>query len=168
MSWKCILKSFWISNGSSALVLHIHHQLLQCERRMGQWRSVVTIENWMQRQYQTDHPPLRIQHIIDGLGGNQYFTLLDQTKAYHQLHLHPDSQKLTTFIIPWVFMSGWEFLLDWWMPQQHFNDSWSIVWEIFVITLLFLIWTIFWYFPILLMNIYSIFNRYYNVSKKMT
>ena len=46
------------------------------------------------------HPLLRAQHIINGLGGNQYFTLLYQSKAYHQLHLHPDSQELTAFITP--------------------------------------------------------------------
>ena len=49
------------------------------------------------------HPLPRIQNILDNLGGNQYFTLLDQSKAYHQLHLHPGSQKLTAFITPWGF-----------------------------------------------------------------
>ena len=49
------------------------------------------------------HPLPRIQNILDNLGGNQYFTLLDQSKAYHQLHLHPDSRRLTAFITPWVF-----------------------------------------------------------------
>ena len=28
---------------------------------------------------------------------------MDKSKAYHQLHLHPDSQKLTAFITPWGF-----------------------------------------------------------------
>ena len=50
------------------------------------------------------HQLPRIQNIFDGLGGNQYFILLDQSKAYHQLHLHPDSQKLSAFITPpWGF-----------------------------------------------------------------
>ena len=49
------------------------------------------------------HPLPRIQNTIDGLGGNQYFTLLDQSIAYHQLHLHPDSQKFTVFITLWGF-----------------------------------------------------------------
>ena len=49
------------------------------------------------------HPLPRIQNIIYELGGNQYFILLDQSKAYHQLHLHPDSQKLIAFITPWGF-----------------------------------------------------------------
>ena len=46
-------------------------------------------------------PP--IQNILDNLGGNQYLTLLDQSKAYHQLHQHPDSRKLTAFTMPWDF-----------------------------------------------------------------
>ena len=51
-----------------------------------------------------DRDPLPfMQNIFDNLGGNQYFTLLDQSKAYHQLHLHPDSQKLRTFITPQGF-----------------------------------------------------------------
>ena len=49
------------------------------------------------------HPLPRVQNILDNLGQNQYFTLLDQSKAYHQLHLHSDSRRLTAFITPWVF-----------------------------------------------------------------
>ena len=49
------------------------------------------------------HPLPHIQNILDNLGGNQYFTLLDQSKAYHQLHLHPDSRRLTAFIMSWGF-----------------------------------------------------------------
>ena len=49
------------------------------------------------------HPLLRIQNIFNNLCGNQYFTLLNQSKAYHQLHLHPGSRKLTAFITPWGF-----------------------------------------------------------------
>ena len=49
------------------------------------------------------HPLPCIKKILDNIGGNQYFTLLDQSKAYHQLHLHPDSRKLTAFIKSWDF-----------------------------------------------------------------
>ena len=43
------------------------------------------------------HPLPRIQDIIGSLGKNQYFSLLDQTKAYHQLHMDPESRKFTAF-----------------------------------------------------------------------
>ena len=49
------------------------------------------------------HPLPRIQNIIDNLGGNTYFSLLDQSKAYHQLKIDPKSRKYTAFITPWGF-----------------------------------------------------------------
>ena len=49
------------------------------------------------------HPLSRIQNIIDNLGGNNFFSLLDQSKAYHQLQLDPNSRKYTAFITPWGF-----------------------------------------------------------------
>ena len=49
-----------------------------------------------------DRRPLpRIQKVPDSLGGNSYFTVLDQGKAYHQGWMHEDSIPLTAFITPW-------------------------------------------------------------------
>ena len=51
-----------------------------------------------------DHNPLpRIQGIIDSLGKNQYFSLLDQTKTYHQLLMDLEGRKVTAFLTPWGF-----------------------------------------------------------------
>ena len=47
------------------------------------------------------HPLPRIQEALDSLGGNSYFTVLDQGKAYHQGWMHEDSIPLTAFITPW-------------------------------------------------------------------
>ena len=96
MSWKCILKTFWISNGLSTSVLRIHHQLLHCQKRMWEWGCC---DYWKlnAKTVPDRHPLPRIQNIIDGLGGNQYFALLNQ------LHLHQDSQTLTAFITPCGF-----------------------------------------------------------------
>ena len=44
------------------------------------------------------HPLQRIQNIIDNLGGNNFFSLLDQTKVYHQLQPDPSSWMYTAFI----------------------------------------------------------------------
>ena len=49
------------------------------------------------------HPLPRIQNVIDNLGGNKFFSLLDQSKAYYQLHLDPESRRYTAFITPWGF-----------------------------------------------------------------
>lgn len=49
-----------------------------------------------------DRQPIpRVQDIMDGLGGNSWFTLLDQGKAYHQGFMAKESRHLTAFVTPW-------------------------------------------------------------------
>ncbi len=49
-----------------------------------------------------DRQPIpRVQDILDGLGGNAWFSLLDQGKAYHQGFMSPESRHLTAFTTPW-------------------------------------------------------------------
>ena len=63
------------------------------------------------------HPLPRIQNIIDNLGGNNFFNLLDQSKAYHQLQLDLNSRKCTAFSTPWGFY-------EWvWIPLGLMNPS---------------------------------------------
>lgn len=45
-----------------------------------------------------DRQPIpRVQDILDGLGGNAWFSLQDQGKAYHQGFMSPESSYLTVF-----------------------------------------------------------------------
>ncbi len=49
-----------------------------------------------------DRQPIpRVQDILDGLGGNAWFSLLDQGKAYHQGFMSLESRYLTAFTTPW-------------------------------------------------------------------
>ena len=47
------------------------------------------------------HPIPRLTDTFESLGGNDWFSLLDQGKAYHQGFVHPNSQYLTAYITPW-------------------------------------------------------------------
>ena len=47
------------------------------------------------------HPIPRVQETFDNLGGNSWFSVLDQGKAYHQGVMEEGSQHLTAFITPW-------------------------------------------------------------------
>lgn len=47
------------------------------------------------------HPLPRIQDALDSLGGSQWFTLLDQGKAYHQGYVSEECRHYTAFITPW-------------------------------------------------------------------
>lgn len=49
-----------------------------------------------------DRQPIpRVQDIMDGLGGNSWFSLLDQGKAYHQGLMAKESRHITAFVTPW-------------------------------------------------------------------
>lgn len=49
-----------------------------------------------------DRQPIpRVQDIMDGLGGNSWFSLRDQGKAYHQGFMAQESRHLTAFVTPW-------------------------------------------------------------------
>ena len=47
------------------------------------------------------HPLPRVQDNLESLGGNQWFSLLDQGKAYHQGFVSPDSRHKTAFVTAW-------------------------------------------------------------------
>ena len=50
-----------------------------------------------------DSQPIpRIQDILDGLAGKQWFSTLDMSKAYHQGYIHEDCRHLTAFATPWT------------------------------------------------------------------
>ena len=49
-----------------------------------------------------DRQPIpRIQDVLDNLGGNSWFSTLDQGKAYHQGFVAEESREATAFITPW-------------------------------------------------------------------
>ena len=49
-----------------------------------------------------DRQPIpRIKDVLDSLGGNHWFSTLDQGKAYHQGFMSDESRPLTAFITPW-------------------------------------------------------------------
>ena len=49
-------------------------------------------------------PIPRIQDILDSLGGKQWFTTLDMSKAYHQGYIAEEFRHLTAFSTPWTLL----------------------------------------------------------------
>ena len=47
------------------------------------------------------HPLPRIQATLESLGGNNWFSVLDQKRAYHQGYINPESRHKTAFVTPW-------------------------------------------------------------------
>ena len=49
-------------------------------------------------------PIPRIQDILDSLGGQQWFSTLDMSKAYHQGYIDERFRHLTAFATPWTML----------------------------------------------------------------
>ena len=73
-----------------------------CVRKKdGTMRLCVDYRALNKKTIQDRHPIPRIQETLDNLGGNSWFSTLDQGKAYHQGFVSPDSQPFTAFVTPW-------------------------------------------------------------------
>ena len=71
-------------------------------KKCGAMRMCVDYRRLNAKTVPDAQPIPRIQHILDTLGGNRWFTTLDMSKAYHQGYIHPDSQHVTAFSTPWA------------------------------------------------------------------
>ena len=73
-----------------------------CVRKKdGGMRLCVDYRSLNQKIVPDRHPIPRIQETLDNLGGNHWFSVLDQGKAYHQGFMDRRSQPLTAFVTPW-------------------------------------------------------------------
>lgn len=70
-------------------------------KRDGSLRLCIDYRGLNKKTIADRHPIPRIQEILDGLGGNMWFSVLDQGKAYHQGEIKEDSKKCTAFTTPW-------------------------------------------------------------------
>ncbi|KAL7849937.1 hypothetical protein SRHO_G00192860 [Serrasalmus rhombeus] len=63
--------------------------------------SKLAARNLNMKTHPDRQPIPRVQDILDSLGGNSWFSLLDQGKAYHQGFITEESRPLTAFVTPW-------------------------------------------------------------------
>ena len=72
-----------------------------CWKKDGSLRLCVDYGLLNSRTIQDRHPLPRVDDTLQSLGGNHWFSLLDQGKAYHQGFVQEKSRHLTAFITPW-------------------------------------------------------------------
>ena len=92
-----LLNRGWIRHSRSA-----YSSPVVCVRkRDGSLRLCIDFRQLNQRTIPDRHPLPRIQTTLENLGGNRWFSLLDQGKAYHQGFVHLDNRHMTAFVTPW-------------------------------------------------------------------
>ena len=99
---KDLLNKQWITNSHSE-----YSSPVVAERKKdGTLRLCCDYRKLNAKPIPDRHPLPHMQDIIDSLGKNQYFSLLDRTRAYHQLHMDSESRKFSVFLTPWDVMNG--------------------------------------------------------------
>ena len=67
-------------------------------KKDGSLRLCIDYRELNKKTYSERQPIPRIQDILNGLGGSKWFTVLDQSKAYHQGFMADESRPLTAFV----------------------------------------------------------------------
>lgn len=92
-----LLQKHWIRRSTSP-----YSSPIVCVRKKdGSLRLCVDFRKLNAKTVQNQHPIPRVQDALDSLGGSQWFSLLDQSKAYHQGFVKEESRKYTSFVTPW-------------------------------------------------------------------
>jgi len=71
------------------------------------------------------HPLPRVQDALESQGGNQWFPLLDQGKAYHQGFVSPESRHKKAFATPWGLYEWVHLPIGLKMYQENFSALWN-------------------------------------------
>ena len=88
----------WIEESKSAYASPI-----VCVRKKdSSMRLCVDYRRLNQKMIPDRHPIPRVQDLLDGLGGQKFFTTLDMAKAYHQGFVKEECRKYTAFATPWA------------------------------------------------------------------
>ncbi|KAK7879003.1 hypothetical protein WMY93_034163, partial [Mugilogobius chulae] len=92
-----LLDRGWIRKSTSS-----YSSPVVCVRKKDQsLRLCVDFRGLNKKTVADRHPLPRIQDLLDSLGGNSWFSILDQGSAYHQGFVSEESRHLTAFSTPW-------------------------------------------------------------------
>lgn len=92
-----LINKGWIKRSQSQ-----YSSPMVCVRKKdGSLRLCIDYRQLNQKTIQDQQPIPRIQDTLDSLGGNEWFSVLDQGKAYHQGFVKEECRPYTAFITPW-------------------------------------------------------------------
>ena len=92
-----LLNRGWITHSQS----NYSSPVVCVRKKDGSLRLCVDYRQLNKHTIPDRHPLPRVQDTLEKLGGNKWFSLLDQGKAYHQGFVKEEDRHLTAFITPW-------------------------------------------------------------------
>lgn len=92
-----LLNKGWIRSSRSSF----SSPVVCVRKKDGDLRLCVDFRELNKKTFADRHPLPRVQEILESLGGNNWFSMLDQGKAYHQGFIAEESRYLTAFVTPW-------------------------------------------------------------------
>ena len=87
----------WVRKSSSSYV----SPMVCARKKDGSLRLCIDFRKLNAKTISDKQPIPRVQDILDGLGGQEWFTTLDMSQAYHQGEISEESRKFTAFSTPW-------------------------------------------------------------------
>ena len=97
-----ILVKGWIRKSKSA-----YSSPLVCIRKKdGSLRICVDFRQENSKTVPDKQPIPKVQDILNNLGGNKWFTVLNQTCAYYQGYIAKRHRHITAIATPWSFLNG--------------------------------------------------------------
>ena len=131
----------WIRKYKSA-----YSSLLVCIRKKnGSLRICVDFRQVNSKTVPDEQPVPKVQDILNNLGGNKWFTVLDQTRAYIKATLQKNTATLQLLQHLGVYWNGVEFHSIWPTYLPFFSVIWRKLWKIFVTQCVSPIWMTSWY-----------------------
>ena len=92
-----LLNRNWITRSNSSW----SSPMVLVRKKDGSLRLCCDFRRLNKKTVPDKHPLPRVQASLDSLGGNKWFSVLDQSRAYYQGYVSEEDRHKTAFITPW-------------------------------------------------------------------
>ena len=102
----------------------VHPTVITRKNSPDQIRLTVDVRELNKATVRPIYPAKSPWHVVTNIpGSSKFFSVLDGRKGFHQVELHPESQKLTTFVTPIGRFRYKRLIMGWCGASDVFNEK---------------------------------------------